>query len=146
MTHDVTISPDWKSFAQFSWNSESAALLRALGFQLESIPAEGRPRTFRGPGCWATRHPGGTVTIWRQPRLCEDNTYDPLLHSRSQTVGPSLRELENGTADQVVGDLLLKLFHLPDGTPSGLALRQWLRLWGWIPPAKKASQSPPNIL
>lgn len=145
MTHDVTISPDWKSFAQLPWTPESAALLRALGIQLDAIPPEGRPLHFRGPGCSATREPGDTVTIWRQPRLCED-TYDPLLLSRSQTVGPSLRELENGTADQAVGDQLVKLFRLPDGTPSGLALRQWLRLWGWTPPAKKASQSLPNIL
>lgn len=73
------------------------------------VPEEGRPTSFRAEGFLAS------VTTAKDWVVCVNDLSRPVA-------GP--------------GDVL-KAARLPQGTPSGDALRQWLRWWGWVPKSEQ---------
>jgi hypothetical protein len=138
--------PNWHGVAALAWTAEAAAWVEALGIE---IPPEGRPRQFSAsPSCLASweleKGQPRTMTVWRRPSLAEGEWET----DRSQTLGPSWQEIQEGRAVQAMGDLAVQYFRLPPGTPTGDALRSWLKLWGWEPPPKhlKVVAPPPMVL
>lgn len=99
--------PNWRQFAAIEFDWKIAAVIKALDLQ---VPAEGRPRTFRGP----RGHAGAF--------LASVTTAGGWVVSRD---GHTM--FVNGP------DAVLRAAKLPVGTPSGDALRQWLGWWGWTP-------------
>jgi hypothetical protein len=79
------------------------------------VPAEGRPTSFRAEGFLATVTTAGDWLV-----------------------------MTDGEARPVAGpDEVRRAAQLPAGTPSGDALRQWLRMWGWRP---KSEQAPAELI
>lgn len=106
-------SPSWRQFAAIPFDTTVAAVVKALDLQ---VPEEGRPRSFRGPGgqfLAAVTQAGDWV-------VCQAGT-------SMFVAGPGA---------------VLKAARLPVGTPSGDALRQWLRWWGWVPRSEQQQAEP----
>lgn len=112
MTLPCSGDPNWRQFAAIHFDSKIADVIKALGLQ---VPEQGRPRTFRGPGGRFL----ASVT----------SAGDWLVSQDGHTMfvdGP---------------DAVRRAAKLPIGTPSGDALRQWLRWHGWAPKSE-SSNSP----
>jgi hypothetical protein len=105
-------SPSWRQFAAIPFDATVASVVRALGVE---VPPEGRPRTFSGPGGFLA-----AVTSDGDWVVCE---------------GGAARFA--GSAAEV-----LRAAKLTAGTPSGDALRQWLRWWGWVPKSEQRQAEP----
>ena len=101
-------TPSWRQFQVIPFDATVAAVVKALGIE---VPPEGRPRTFRGPAGFMA-----VVTTAGDWLVMTDGEARPVA-------GP--------------GDVL-RAAKLPAGTPSGDALRQWLRMWGWRPNSEQA--------
>lgn len=103
-------SPSWRQFAAIPFDATVAAVVRALGLE---VPDEGRPRTFSGPAGFLA-----AVTSDGDWVVCE------------------------GGAARFVGSAaeVLRAAKLPSGTPSGDALRVWLRWWGWVPKSERTPE------
>ena len=101
-------NPNWRQFRAIPYGPTVAAVLKALDIEL---PEEGRPTSFQAEGFLAA------VT----------------------TAGDWVVLVDRGLAQFVdaPGDVL-KAAKLTQGTPSGDALRQWLRWWGWVPKSEQA--------
>ena len=105
-------TPSWRQFASIPFDATVAAVVRALAVE---VPAQGRPRTFRGPaGFMATATDAGDWVV------CD---------------GGAARFFDSSAE-------VLRAAKLPAGTPSGDALRQWLTWWGWQPPTKRPPAEP----
>ena len=106
-------SPSWRQFAAIPFDCTVAAVVKALDLE---IPEEGRPRSFRGPGgqfLAATTQAGDWVVCHCGASRFVD--------------GPGA---------------VLKAARMPAGTPSGDALRQWLRWHGWVPRSEQRQAEP----
>lgn len=105
-------SPSWRQFAAIPFDSTVASVVRALAVE---VPREGRPRTFAGPaGFLAAATEAGDWVV------CEAG---------------AARFVDSAAE-------VLRAAKLPTGTPSGDALRQWLRWWGWAPKSEQVAQEP----
>jgi len=107
MTTTTTITPNWRRFAAIPWGPEQAAVVAALGLE---IPPEGRSPYFQ-------------AGYWRATRY-----------------GANRWMVSNGITPHYVASLDEVLFWLTRWgccCPSHAAdaLRQWLRMWGWVPQA-----------
>ena len=136
-------APDWKEFSCIPYNDDVADVLKALGVFPEDIPPEGKPIEFR-QGSFSARwteggkDPNDLLIVCKPSRAW-------LGETQSCQLGPSLAECQDGTARQAVGDLAIRYFgHLPASTSSGKALRQWLTMWGWKPPARALKIADPS--
>lgn len=107
-------NPSWKQFSAIPFDATVAAVINALAIVPEG---DGRPRSFVGPGNFrAAVTPAGLWLIYR-----------------------------DGMSRYVEGpDEVRVVAKLPAGTPSGDALRQWLRMWGWEPPLKVVAEPEPQ--
>lgn len=102
----------WRQFAAIPYNSTVSQVVRALAVE---IPPEGRPRTFHGTEGFIAQRTA-------------DEAWVVLTGANSLPVdGPGA---------------VIKAARLPAGTPSGDALREWLRLWGWVPKSEQKQQEP----
>lgn len=113
MDNGAASAPNWKRFAALTYNAEVAAVLKALCDC--DPPSHGRPRSFRafdGDAVWAGVSVDGGFVVYR---------------------GGSSQAVNHGSE-------VLRVLQLPAGTPSGEALRQWLRWWGWTP--RNAASAP----
>lgn len=111
-------SPSWRQFAAIPFDATVAAVVKALDLE---IPEEGRPRSFRGPG---GQWPGGQFLA-------------------STTQAGDWVICHGGASRFVDGPgAVLKAARMPAGTPSGDALRQWLRWWGWAPRSEQRQAEP----
>ena len=104
------MSASWRQFAAIPFDSTVAAVIRALAVE---VPPEGRPRSFQGPGGFLA-----AVTLEGTWIVCQAGLAQPVDGPRE----------------------VLQAAKLPAGTPSGDALRQWLRWWGWVPKGKAAPE------
>lgn len=101
------------SWRQFALISFDATVAQVIRALGIDPPPEGLPRTFNSGGFWAHHSSDG----------------DWLIYA-------------SGLSQPVAGPReVLAAAHLPIGTPSGDALRQWLSWWGWVP-AKKRQPEP----
>lgn len=107
-------NPSWKQFSAIPFDATVASVINALAIVPEG---DGRPRSFVGPGKFrAAVTPAGLWLIYR-----------------------------DGCSHYVEGpDAVRQAAKLPAGTPSGDALRQWLRMWGWTPPLKVVAELEPQ--
>lgn len=106
-------NPSWRQFAAIPFDCTVAAVVKALDLE---IPEEGRPRSFRGPGgqfLASTTQAGDWVICHGGQSMFVD--------------GP---------------DAVRRAAKMPAGTPSGDALRQWLRWWGWVPRSEQRQADP----
>lgn len=78
------------------------------------VPEDGRPTGFRAEGFLAA--------------VTSDGKWVACVNGLARPVG--------GPGD------VLKAAKLTQGTPSGDALRQWLRWWGWVPKSEQAPAEP----
>lgn len=99
------------SWRQFRIIPYDATVARVVGALAVEIPDEGRPLSFAAEGFQAARTSAGDWVV---------------------LVAGSARPV-NGPRE------VLRAAKLPAGTPSGDALRQWLKWWGWVP---KSEQTP----
>lgn len=121
--------PNWRKFKDIPYNRQVAEVIKALGIGLDEIPAEGRPPKFR-EGPYSADLTDGVLTVSKPQTLQWD---DSQQWDRSEQIGP-----QDGGGFQSVGDQAIKYFnHLSVNTSSGTALREWLQMWGWQPPARK---------
>lgn len=104
------MSASWRQFAAIQFDATVAAVIRALEVE---VPPEGRPRSFQGPGGFLA-----AVTLDGAWIVCEAGHAQPVD-------GPGA---------------VLRAAKLTAGTPSGDALRLWLRWWGWVPKAERAPE------
>jgi hypothetical protein len=118
----TTDTPNWRQFArEVCWSPTISNALRLLAL---AAPQEGRPTRFRCEGIAVDRLPSGEFTCWRG------------------SAGAGISRIA-GNGDQV----LEALKPIPAHGGSGAALREWLAMWGWVPPPKRqASQPPPMII
>jgi hypothetical protein len=109
--------PNWKAFSQTTWTAEVFRVLEVLDM-LESIPAHGRPQSFRAD----------EDSTWRTVFIGEGGVF--VLHCLNSvwTVGS--------------GDEVLSVVKLRKGLTNEKALKAWLRLWGWTPPSKAPAAEP----
>jgi len=103
----TTTTPDWPKLRAIPWSAQAAAIAAALGHT--DIPPEGRPRSFHSE--------------LRDFGICA------LEQGFSLRVGDSAGFY--ATADDVA-----EATRCRGSGPTNQALRQWLRWWGWNPPAK----------
>lgn len=105
-------TPSWRQFAAIQFDATVAQTIKALGVE---VPREGRPRTFAGPaGFLASATDAGDWVV------CE---------------GGAARFVDSAAE-------VLRAAKLPQGTPSGEALRVWLRWWGWVPKSEQRQAEP----
>jgi hypothetical protein len=111
-------NPSWRQLAQIPESTLKASILHALGI---TPPPEGVSRVFSEPATYLEfTHDNAWVVSLRGPG-------DPPA-----TFGfPS---------DQ--GSQALRAINSPPGTPSGIALRAFMRRWGWVPKGER--QPEPN--
>ena len=132
----LTTTPNWKEFSCIPYNDNVAEVLKSLGIFPEDIPPEGKPIEFQ-QGSYSARWTEGGKDPNDLLIVCKPSDNPVLGYTQSCQLGASKTELESGTARQAVGDLAIKYFgHLPASTSSGRALRQWLTMWDWKPPAR----------
>lgn len=112
----TTITPNWRRFAARPWTVEHAKTVNALGLQ---IPPEGRTYYFVAGYCRATRY-----------------------HEQKWQVSNGVISKYLIDPDSVLRQLTS--WGLSTGTPSGDALRQWLRMWGWLPVSERQEQAEPQ--
>lgn len=105
----TTITPNWHSFAAIAWSPEQAAVVEALGLE---IPPEGRSPYFRA-GYWS-------VTRYGAYRWMVSNGITPHYVA---------------TLDEVLSRL--SGWGCCPPKPAGNALRQWLRMWEWVPEGER---------
>lgn len=111
---DATSMMGRPSWKQFAAIPFDATVAAVIRALAVEVPPEGRPKHFHAHGWHATRTPDGNWSI------CDGQT-------ARFVAGPAevLREMK-----------------LPQGTPSGDALRQWLRWWGWVPKSEQSAAEP----
>lgn len=109
----TTITPNWPRFAAIPWSPEQAAVVAALGLE---IPPEGRTPYFRS-GYWSSTRYGANRWI----------------------VSNGIMPHYVATPDEVLSRLSRWGCCRP--TPSGNALHQWLRMWGWVPANERQDQA-----
>lgn len=111
------MNPDWKSFSK---NVVYTAKLHTALKHLDiSIPKEGRPIRYAADG----------FTV----QACiEGNVVNFVLWQGSCGVGKSQLCVTGG-------EVLKNLKPIPSYGETGASLREWLIMWGWQPPAKKAA-------
>ena len=108
-------TPNWRQFArEVRWSPEISNALRLLAL---AAPPEGRPTRFRCEGIAVDRLPTDEFICWRG------------------SAGAGASRIA-GNGDEV----LRALAPIPAHGGSGAALREWLVMWGWTPPAKVPSQ------
>lgn len=117
------IQPDWKAFAMLTWTADLLPVLDALGVVDAEIPEHGRPRRFA-----AVPLPWGGMDR-RTVSVNDDEAFVVFNGMGSRQVGH--------------GDDVLKALDLRRGYANDKALRRWLALWGWTPPAKASAAAPP---
>lgn len=100
-------TPDWPKLRAIPWSAQTAAIAAALGHT--EIPPEGRSRLFHSK--------------------LDDFAATALDQGFALRLGTSTRF--HPTADAVA-----EATRCRGSGPTNEALRQWLRWWGWNPPAK----------
>lgn len=109
--------PSWKQLAQIPDSLLKARILRALDVK---VPPEGRATVFLGEG-------------FRLEVAPESGFY-------LMTDGISSTWLPDGST-------VLRTLKWSAGTPTGDAVRAWLKSWGWVPKQKAgAPQAPPPMV
>lgn len=93
------------SWRQFSRLAFTPEIAAALKALDLEVPEEGRPSTFCSGSLLINRLPSGDWVVFR-------GTW-----ARPATSGREVLRMAQASA----------------GTPTGDALRQWLRWWGWVP-------------
>lgn len=102
------------SWRQFRAIPFDATVATVLKALAVDVPEEGRPTSFRAEGFLAAVTSAGDWVV-----------------------------CVNGLARSVDGpEEVRKAAKLPQGTPSGDALRMWLRWWGWRPKSEQAPAEP----
>lgn len=104
-TTTTTITPNWHRFAAIPWSPEQAAVVAALGLE---IPPEGRTPYFR-------------AGYWKVTRYYANRWLVSSWSTSQYVLSP----------DEALSWLTRRGCCRP--TPTGNALRQWLRMWGWVP-------------
>ena len=112
------MNPSWKQLAEIPESLTRARVIRALGIE---VPAEGRARSFQDGGVLVAVAPESGFYV---------------------AIDGGARWVDGGSA--VLGALKASRRHwMPVGTPTGDALRAWLRSWGWVPKGAAAPEPAP---
>jgi len=110
----TTPTPDWPKLRAIPWSAQTAQICLALGHA--EVPPEGRSRVFQSES-----HDLGVMALL--------------------TGGFTLR-LGTSTSFHPTADAVAEATRCRGSGPTNEALRQWLRWWGWNPPAKVKPSSP----
>lgn len=105
-------TPSWRQFRAIPFDATVAAVIKALDIE---VPKEGRPTGFRAEKFLTSVTDAGDWVV-----LCE---------------GEMARFVDSP-------EEVRKAARLPAGTPSGDALRMWLRWWGWVPKSEQRQAEP----
>lgn len=98
------MSPSWRQLAAIPESTLKASILHALGIE---PPPEGVSRTYTEIGTYIEFTKDGSWVVFK-----------------------------NGYTTGFPGDRgsdALRAINSPPGTPSGIALRAFMRRWGWVP-------------
>lgn len=109
--------PNWKAFSALTWTPELFRVLEALDM-LGSIPPNGRPQSFR------VDEDGKHQAVFTG----EGGSFVVHAHPNAIAVGN--------------GNQVLERLGLRKGLVNERALKAWLTLWGWTPPAKATTTEP----
>lgn len=109
----TTPTPDWPKLRAIPWSAQTAQICGALGHA--EIPPEGRPRQFHS------------------------DLQDLAVSALDQ--GFTLR-LGTSAGFYPSADAVADATRCRGSGPTNEALRQWLRWWGWNPPAKAKPSFP----
>jgi hypothetical protein len=118
----MTMNPSWKQLAEIPESLTRARVIRALGVE---VPPEGRARSFQDGGVLVAVAPESGFYV---------------------AIDGAARWVDGGSA--VIAELKASQRHwMPVGTPTGDALRAWLRSWGWVPKGAAApAEAPPPMV
>ena len=119
--------PSWKQLAQIPDGVLKQAVLRALAIE---VPQAGRSPVFRDRGLYLQVSGDGGFLFM--------DSGEPRQESGAAADAPrphSSRWYPDGSS-------LLKAIRWPPGTPTGDAIRSWLRQWGWIPASESLQPCP----
>lgn len=117
--------PSWKQLAAIPDSVTKQAVLRALDIK---VPPEGRAARFQDKGLYMEAT-GDDVFVVMDAGKATDGAVD----------GPCRA---NSAAGYVGGSAVLKAIRWPPGTPTGEAVRHWLRQHGWVPATEKRKAEP----
>lgn len=118
----------------------------ALGIppsDLHGLAGDLRPLVFVAPGFRASKEGTGAYLVWTRKTLPGDDSGSGYGSS-----GYIMANVLSDHPEQEGGDRLIQLSRdtgLGTG-PDGQALRRWLQLWGWEPPAMKRGAAPPPMI
>lgn len=71
------------------------------------------------------------------PEAISREFHMPVTGTITHTTGTGFVWYHDRSSRFVDGSELLRLTHAHPGTPTGDALRAWLRRWGWIPKSER---------
>jgi hypothetical protein len=115
----MSTDPNWRQFArEVVWTVPVSNACRLLDV---TIPPEGRPRRFHCAG----------ITIERK------SDGEPFICWQGGAGSGVTRQVATGD------DVLAFLAPSPSAGAHNMALREWLAMWGWVPPPRKAAVAPP---
>lgn len=142
----MSADPNWRQFArEVAWSPTVSAAMRLLDWPAESIPPEGRPIAFRVHGARAEIRDESWFIAWRHEALDEEADLDSRFlrfAACSQCLSATPEQLDARGAS-ANGDALTTWLRMKAATPQSAALREWLTMWGWEPPPKRARAGEP---
>jgi len=117
------MAPSWKQLALIPESTTKAAILKALDVQ---PPPEGISDTFRDQGLYV---------LYSPPR----DSFAYWVVSRAGDDGVMLSSMCHADGSEA-----LRACHTVPGTPTGDALRQWMRAKGWRPQKERDEENGEN--
>ena len=119
--------PSWKQLAQIPDGVLKQVVLRALSIE---VPQAGRSPVFRDRGVYLQVSGDGGFLFMDSGEARQDSGAAPdAPRPHSSRWYPD-------------GSSLLKAIRWPPGTPTGDAIRSWLRQWGWSPASEQQPSEP----
>lgn len=125
MTESPFGNPSWKQLAAIPDSVVKQSVLRALDV---TVPRAGISNRFQDKGLYLEASPGGGFVLMDAGLPSEEAVEAPVR--------------PNSAAWYESGSAVLKACRWPVGTPTGDAIRNWLRQHGWVPKSEQKVAEP----